>query len=63
MLISAALVFLQLLQQLGPSGGEVPPQQPPPSLLPSLTLEGQVPLEYYYVDDSNRGNGQWRLPL
>ena len=36
-----------------------PPPQPPPEMVSNLTLGGEVPLEYYYVDDSNKGQGQW----
>ncbi len=35
-----------------------PPQHPPPHIIPVLTLNNSVPLEYYYVDDSNGGKGQ-----
>lgn len=34
-----------------------PPREPPPSLLEAFTLNYTVPLEFYYVDDSNRGRG------
>ena len=36
-----------------------PPPEPPPELVSNLTLGGKVPLEYYYVDDSSKGQGQW----
>ena len=34
-----------------------PPEVPPPEILDRLTLDGSVRLEYYYVDDSNKGKG------
>jgi hypothetical protein len=34
-----------------------PLRQPPDSLLAAFTLNHTVPLEFYYVDDSNKGNG------
>ena len=38
-------------------GAGAPPQEPPPEIIDRLTLNGSVPLEYYYVDDSNKGLG------
>ena len=35
-----------------------PPREPPPSLLAAFTLNHSVPLEFYYVDDSNKGQGE-----
>ncbi len=35
-----------------------PPTAPPLGILPLLTLDNTIPLEYYYVDDSNGGKGQ-----
>ena len=40
-------------------GGSPPPQEPPTEIINRLTLNGSVPLEYYYVDDSNKGLGMW----
>ena len=37
-----------------------PPDVPPPGIVDQLTLNGSVPLEYYYVDDSNKGLGNIR---
>lgn len=37
--------------------GSPPPQEPPDSLLSAFTLNHTVPLELYYVDDSNGGKG------
>lgn len=34
-----------------------PPRQPPDAILEELTQGHQIPLEYYYVDDSNKGQG------
>ena len=34
-----------------------PPREPPSSQLDAFTLNGTVPLELYYVDDSNKGQG------
>ncbi|CAI8045483.1 hypothetical protein GBAR_LOCUS25165 [Geodia barretti] len=34
-----------------------PLRQPPDSLLAAFTLNHTVPLEFYYVDDSNKGKG------
>lgn len=42
---------------IGLVGGAPPPQEPPPEIVDRLTLNGSVPLEYYYVDDSNKGLG------
>ena len=36
-----------------------PPEVPPPEIVDRLTLSGSVPLEYYYVDDSNKGKGNY----
>ena len=36
-----------------------PPEVPPPDIVDRLTLNGSVPLEYYYVDDSNKGMGMY----
>lgn len=45
-------------------GGEVllcatgpPPKVPPETILGELTQEHQIPVKYYYVDDSNKGQG------
>ena len=38
-------------------GAGTPPQEPPPEIVDRLTLNGSVPLEHYYVDDSNKGLG------
>ena len=35
-----------------------PPARPPASIVDALTVGGQVPLEYLYVDDTNGGKGQ-----
>ena len=35
-----------------------PPREPPSHLLGAFTLNHTVPLELYYVDDSNHGRGQ-----
>ena len=35
-----------------------PLRQPPDSLLAAYTLNHTVPLELYYVDDSNKGKGR-----
>ena len=43
----------------GFGGGAPPPQEPPTEIIDRLTLNGSVPLEYYYVDDSNKGLGLW----
>lgn len=32
-----------------------PLKEPPPALLDSFTINGTIPLEYYYVDDTNNG--------
>lgn len=37
--------------------GSPPVQHPPQNLIPQYTLEGQIPLEYFYVDDTDRGKG------
>ena len=34
-----------------------PPSRPPGDMISNLTMGGRVPLEYYYVDDSNKGQG------
>lgn len=34
-----------------------PPATPPQDIVDRLTLNGSIPLEYYYVDDSNKGLG------
>ena len=34
-----------------------PPREPPAHLLSDFTINHTVPLEFYYVDDSNRGRG------
>ncbi len=34
-----------------------PPERPPAQILEQLTLGGLVPIQYYYVDDSNKGKG------
>lgn len=34
-----------------------PPSRPPESILAELTQQHQIPVEYYYVDDSNKGQG------
>ncbi|XP_065829312.1 uncharacterized protein [Oscarella lobularis] len=39
------------------ASGLVPPSRPPESIREKLTMNGQIPLEYYYVDDSNKGRG------
>ena len=36
-----------------------PPAHPPDGIVDPLTLGGQVPLEYLYVDDTNGGQGQY----
>ena len=38
--------------------GSPPPREPPDSLLAAFTLNSTVPLELYYVDDSNQGKGR-----
>ena len=48
---------LAVLQPCG-SQAMAPPRQPPASLLEAFTLNGTVPLEFYYVDDSNQGRGR-----
>ena len=35
-----------------------PPSRPPAELQNAYTMEGRVPLEFYYVDDSNKGKGE-----
>ena len=35
----------------------LPPREPPSSLLQAFTLNGTVPFELYYVDDSSQGRG------
>lgn len=35
-----------------------PPSVPPVEIVDQLTVNGSVPLEYYYVDDSNKGKGE-----
>ena len=35
--------------------GTAPPKVPPPVLLPRYTMEGLVPVEHFYVDDTDRG--------
>ena len=37
--------------------GSPPPKVPPSEIVDRLTLGGSVPLQYYYVDDSNKGLG------
>lgn len=39
-----------------------PPREPPSSLLEAFTLNYTIPLEFYYVDDSNRGRGIYSYP-
>ncbi|XP_062514936.1 uncharacterized protein LOC134190498 [Corticium candelabrum] len=39
------------------SSGETPPHSPPTNILQSLTINNFVPLEFYYVDDTNKGKG------
>lgn len=34
-----------------------PPTRPPEEILAQLTQESTIPVEYYYVDDSNKGQG------
>lgn len=34
-----------------------PPDAPPPEIIEQLTLNGSIALEYFYVDDSNKGLG------
>lgn len=33
-----------------------PPKEPPPDLLDQYTLNNSIPLEYFYVDDTEQGN-------
>lgn len=44
-----------------PPDASPPPQEPPSSLLETFTLNYTIPLEFYYVDDSNRGRGIAKL--
>lgn len=44
-----------------PPDASPPPREPPPSLLETFTLNYTIPLEFYYVDDSNRGRGIAKL--
>lgn len=41
-----------------PPDASLPPREPPPSLLETFTLNYTIPLEFYYVDDSNGGRGR-----
>ena len=34
-----------------------PPTIPPDAIVSTLTQDHQIPIEYYYVDDSNKGQG------
>lgn len=57
--MSAAVVLgtlIILLAHLFPSDSS-PPQRPPEELMDDFTLGGTIPMEYYYVDDSNKGKG------
>ena len=45
-----------------PPGPAPPPAHPPSDIVQELTLKGQIPLEYYYVDDSNKGQGSFVPP-
>lgn len=40
-------------------GASSPPVVPPAEMVERLTLNGSIPLEYYYVDDSNKGTGMF----
>ena len=40
-----------------------PPRRPPEDILSELTQRHQIPVEYYYVDDSNKGQGAPTLAL
>lgn len=50
-------LFLLALSVRNTSQKEAPPKQPPDLLLNGFTADGQIPIEYFYVDDSARGNG------
>ncbi len=55
-----ACVLCAASEQLGddcPSSAGGPPERPPTQILDQLTLGGIVPIQYYYVDDSNKGKG------
>jgi hypothetical protein len=51
--------LLLLLQQQQPSlqdaTGLTPLKKPPTELLPAYTMQGLIPIEYMYVDDTNEG--------
>jgi len=56
-LVYVCWLNLVILLAVDSSNGQAPPPQPPPEMVSNLTLGGEVPLEYYYVDDSNKGQG------
>lgn len=63
LLLAVTVCLAQSKPELTPSPPSAPPPHPPPAILPELTLNGSVPLEYYYVDDSNKGRGGWSMRL
>ena len=38
-------------------GTERPPERPPDDIIDELTMYHKIPLEFYYVDDTNGGKG------
>jgi len=51
---TSLLVLLLLLLQVTCTHAQ-PPKHPPAELLPAYTLQDAIPLERFYVDDSNKG--------
>jgi len=54
-MLSLFLALLLLVQAIGTFGDGQPPKQPPAVLLKEYTMNDSVPLEQFYVDDSNKG--------
>ena len=63
-LICVILIFCSLYTQLTvyicipiTEGTERPPERPPDDIIDELTMYHKIPLEFYYVDDTNGGKG------
>jgi hypothetical protein len=56
-LLLCCLLALACFPVVHSEPGVPPPQKPPVDLLHAFTLNHTVPLEFYYVDDSNQGRG------
>lgn len=59
LLVYAAVFYLEIFAHQG-TETIIPlaaPKNPPEHLVPGYTLKGKIPIEYFYVDDTNNGLG------